>query len=114
MVLRRRERLQLKQQEGLQGTLGSWRTSKRTLDKPEGGLLRRGAPLQSRQRRETSGLIIDAAAAAMDEGMETCSGDILGDEEEVKVSPRSCVSELTYSARFINCGFDSNSCQRGI
>ena len=28
------------------------------------------------------GLIIDAAAA-MDEGMETCSGDILGDEEEV-------------------------------
>jgi len=30
VVLRRRERLQLKQQEGLQGTLGSWRTSKRT------------------------------------------------------------------------------------
>jgi len=29
------------------------------------------------------GLIIDAAAA-MDEGMETCSGDILGDEEEVE------------------------------
>ena len=34
--------------------------------------------------RGTSGLIIDAAAAAMDEGMETCSGDILGDEEEVE------------------------------
>ena len=32
--------------------------------------------------RVSSGLIIDAAAA-MDEGMETCSGDILGDEEEV-------------------------------
>ena len=36
------------------------------------------------RRRGTSGLIIDAAAAAMDEGMETCSGDILGDEEEVE------------------------------
>ena len=73
-----------------------------------------GEDLQPRKRRETSGLIIDVAAAAMDEGMETCSGDILGDEEEVKVSPRSCISELTYSARFINCGFNSNSCQRGI
>ena len=31
------------------------------------------------------GLIIDAAAA-MDEGMETCSGDILGDEEEVTLA----------------------------
>ena len=91
VVPRRRERLQPKQQGDLQRTFRSWRTSKRTLDKPEGGLLRRGPPLQSRQRRETSGLIIDAAAAAMDEGMETCSGDILGDEEEVKVSPRSCI-----------------------
>jgi hypothetical protein len=44
VVPRRRERLQLKQQGDLQRTSRSWRTSKRTLDKPVGDLLRRGPP----------------------------------------------------------------------
>ena len=53
--------------------------------------MRRGTSILGRgglsglEKGNSSGLIIDAAAAAMDEGMETCSGDILGDEEEVIV-----------------------------
>ena len=49
VVLRRRERLQLKQQGDLQRTFRSWRTSKKTVDKPEGGLLRRGPPASAEE-----------------------------------------------------------------
>ena len=79
----------LSKQVDLQRTIGSWRTSRGPLKSRRafGGPLRRGPPSSEEEafrlvRRVSSGLIIDAAAA-MDEGMETCSGDILGDEEEV-------------------------------